>query len=142
MYTVKQVADILGVSVHTVRYYDDNGLIPGTKRNSANRRIFDDNELEWLFVSITLRNTGLSIAEIKRYISLYQQGNGTLEERYRIMLAQKEHVMRELADMKMRIDVLDKKIEHYGKLLNGEDDPWNHEFMQNLIMKGDKRNDT
>lgn len=39
MYTVKEVADILGVSVHTVRYYDDQGLIPGTKRDSYNQRI-------------------------------------------------------------------------------------------------------
>ncbi|MBD5556882.1 MAG: MerR family DNA-binding transcriptional regulator [Roseburia sp.] len=30
MYTVKEVAELLGVSVHTVRYYDDKGLIPGT----------------------------------------------------------------------------------------------------------------
>lgn len=39
MYTVKEVARLLGVSVHTVRYYDDRGLIPGTKRNSANQRL-------------------------------------------------------------------------------------------------------
>ena len=68
MYTVKEVADILGVSVHTVRYYDDQGLIPGTKRDSYNQRIFDDMELEWLFVSISLRDTGLPLKEIKRYI--------------------------------------------------------------------------
>ena len=61
MYTVKEVADILGVSVHTVRYYDDQGLIPGTKRDSYNQRIFDDMELEWLFVSISLRDTGLPL---------------------------------------------------------------------------------
>ena len=70
MYTVKQAAGILGISVHTVRYYDDKGLIPGTKRNSANQRMFDDDELEWLFVSVTLRKTGLSLAKIKRYITL------------------------------------------------------------------------
>ena len=72
MYTVKEVAEILGVSVHTVRYYDDQGLIPGTKRDSYNQRIFDDMELEWLFVSISLRDTGLPLKEIKdtlNYIS-------------------------------------------------------------------------
>lgn len=49
MYTVKAVAELLGVSVHTVRYYDDRGLIPGTKRNAANQRLFDDMEVEWFF---------------------------------------------------------------------------------------------
>lgn len=35
MYTVKELAELLGVFVHTVRYYDDKGMIPGTKRNAA-----------------------------------------------------------------------------------------------------------
>lgn len=38
MYTVKEVAEILGVSVHTVRYYDDQGWIPGTKRDYVFRQ--------------------------------------------------------------------------------------------------------
>lgn len=141
MYTVKQVADILGVSVHTVRYYNDKGLIPGTKRNSANQRMFDDNELEWLFVSITLRNTGLSLAEIKRYITLYQQGDDTLKERYQIMKTQRKRTLQEMEDMKLRLAVLDKKLEHYGKLLDGEEDTWSHEYMQNLIWKGKKKDE-
>ncbi|MDE5777720.1 MAG: MerR family transcriptional regulator [Lachnospiraceae bacterium] len=101
MYTVKEVAELLGVSVHTVRYYDDKGLIPGTKRNSANQRLFDDDEVEWLFVSLTLKNTGLSLKEVKRYIELYQQGNSTLLERYKIMTAQKEKTLAELEALKL-----------------------------------------
>lgn len=141
MYTVKQVAEILGISVHTVRYYDDKGLIPGTKRNSANQRVFDDEELEWLFVSVTLRNTGLSLAEIKRYITLYQQGDDTLPERYQIMQEQRARTIQEMEDLKLRLAVLDRKLEHYGKLLNGEADDWDHAYMQQLIWKGKKTND-
>lgn len=136
MYTVKEAAELLGVSVHTVRYYDDKGLIPGTKRNSANQRLFDDDEVEWLFVSLTLKDTGLSLKEVKRYIELYQQGDSTLPERYRIMTTQKEKTLAELEALKLRLAVLDRKIEHYGKLLEGEEDEWSHEYMQNLIRKG------
>lgn len=141
MYTIKEVADILGISVHTVRYYDDKGLIPGTKRNSANQRIFDENELEWLFISLTLRDTGLSLKEIKKYIDLYQQGDSTLKERYQIMVEQRKQTLTEMENLKLRLEVLDKKVEHYGKLLMGEDDTWDHAHMQNLIWKGRKKND-
>lgn len=141
MYTVKQAADILGVSVHTVRFYDDKGLIPGTKRNSANQRIFDDMELEWLFISLTLRNTGLSLAEVKHYIDLYQQGDDTLEERRQIMLEQRKRTLSEMEELKQRLEVLDRKIEHYSKLLDGEDDVWDHAYMQNLIWKGNKNHE-
>ena len=120
MYTVKEVADILGVSVHTVRYYDDQGLIPGTKRDSYNQRIFDDMELEWLFVSISLRDTGLPLKEIKRYIELYQQGDSTLQQRFEIMSKQREKTLEEIENLKLRIKVLDRKVDHYAKLLAGK----------------------
>lgn len=136
MYTVKEVAELLGVSVHTVRYYDDKGLIPGTKRNAANQRLFDDMEVEWLFVSLTLRNTGLSLKEVKHYIELYQQGDSTLPQRYKIMAVQKEKTLQEMEELKLRLAVLDKKIDHYGKLLHGEEDEWSHEYMQKLIHGG------
>lgn len=136
MYTVKEVAEMLGVSVHAVRYYDDKGLIPGTKRNAANQRLFDDMEVEWLFVSLTLKNTGLSLKDVKHYIELYQLGDSTLQERYKLMTEQKEKTLREMEDLKLRLAVLDRKIDHYGKLLEGEEDTWSHEYMQKLIREG------
>lgn len=99
MYTVKEVAELLGVSVHTVRYYDDRGLIPGTRRNSANQRLFDDMEVEWLFVSRTLKNTGLSLKDVKHYIELYGQGDSTLPERYELMQKQKEKTLQEMEEL-------------------------------------------
>lgn len=136
MYTVKEVAELLGVSVHTVRYYDDRGLIPGTRRNSANQRLFDDMEVEWLFVSLTLKDTGLSLKDVKHYIELYQQGDFTLPERYELMRKQKEKTLQEMKGLKLRLAVLDRKIDHYGKLLDGEEDTWSHEYMQKLIREG------
>lgn len=141
MYTVKQVASILGVSVHTVRYYDDRGLIPGSKRNQANQRVFDDLALEWLFVSLTLHRTGLPLEEVKRYISLYQQGESTLGERFQLMQAQRTKILQELNDLHLRLAVLDRKIEHYEALLQGQADPWDHTYLQNLIWKGRKQDD-
>ena len=135
MYTVKEVTELLGVSPHTVRYYDDKGLIPGTKRNAANQRLFDDNEVEWLFVSLTLRSTGLPIKEVKHYIELYEQGDSTLPRRLQIMTEQRERTLAEIKELKLRLEVLDK-IDHYSKLINGEQNEWSHEFMQALIRKG------
>jgi len=117
MHTVKAVAELLGVSVHTVRYYDDRGLIPGTKRNAANQRLFDDMEVEWLFLSLTLKNTGLSLKDVKHYIELYQQGDSTLQERYSLLREPKEKTLQEMENLKLRLAVLNRKIDHYRKLL-------------------------
>ena len=117
MHTVKAVAELLGVSAHTVRYYDDRGLIPVTKRNVANQRLFDDMEVGWLFLSLTLKNTGLSLKDLKHYIELYQQGDSTLQERYKLLREQKEKTHQEMENLKLRLAVLNRKIDHYRKLL-------------------------
>ena len=111
------MAELLDVSVHTVRYYDDRGLIPGTKRNAANQRLFDDMEVEWLFLSLTLKNTGLSLKDVKHYIELYQQGDSTLQERYSLLREPKEKTLQEMENLKLRLAVLNRKIDHYRKLL-------------------------
>lgn len=141
VYTVKEAADILGVSVHTVRYYDDHGLVPGTKRNCANRRLFSDDELEWLFVSVTLRSTGLSVKETRRYIELYQQGDATIPERCALMESQRKKTLAEIENLQYRLKLLERKAEYYRRLMAGEKDEWSHEFMRDLIWKGRKQND-
>lgn len=141
MYSVKEVAEILGVSVHTVRYYDDRDLIPGVIRDNTNRRQFNDDALEWIFVCVMLRKTGLSIKEIKRYVDLYQQGESTVNERYDLMLRQKNRILSELEELNLRLKLLDRKVDYYGKLVRGESATWNHDFMQNLILEVKHRND-
>ena len=135
MYSVKEAAEILGVSVHTVRYYDDSGLIPEVQRDKNNHRVFSDSSLEWLFICVTLRSTGLSVKEIKRYVDLYQQGDLTLKERYDLMRAQRDRVLLELEDLKRRLKLLDRKVEYYGGRLAGGEDFWDHDFIQDLIWR-------
>ena len=84
MYSVKEVAEIFNISVHKVRYYDDCGLIPDVIRDSSKKRIFSDESLEWFFICITLRNTGLSIKNIKNYVELYKIEGATHMDLYDI----------------------------------------------------------
>ena len=135
MRTVQEVAEIFGLSPHTVRFYDNEGLIPGTKRSDANQRLFDDEEIEWLFVSLSLRRSGLSVKEVKRYVELYQQGDGTIAERLEIMVARRKETLAEVEALENRLAMLDRKIEHYQRLLEGLEDAWSHDYMQKLIEK-------
>lgn len=52
------------------------------------------------------------------------------------MKKQKEKTLQEMEELKLRLAVLDRKIDHYGKLLEGEEDTWSHEYMQKLIQEG------
>ena len=48
---------------------------------------------------------------------------------------QKEKTLQEMEELRLRLTVLDRKIDHYGKLLAGEEDTWSHEYMQKLIQE-------
>lgn len=101
MYTVKEAAEALGVSPHTVRYYDDQGLVPGSARDEHGNRAFDDMAMEWLFVAVTLRKTGMPLAEVRRYEELYARSGGTVRERLRIMVGQRERLLAQMEGLRV-----------------------------------------
>ncbi|WP_294405826.1 MerR family transcriptional regulator [uncultured Clostridium sp.] len=118
MYTIKQISEITGISAYTIRFYDNKGLFPFLARDKNNVRLFSDNDLDWIHFVHCLRNTGMSIADIKKYIELSNQGPDTAQERYKMMVAQKEKAEKEAVEIQKRIELLNCKINHYKDLLN------------------------
>lgn len=116
-FTVKQVADMYGVSAHTIRYYDNEGLFPDITRGQNGERLFTREQLDWLDIVLCLRSTGLSIAGIRHYIALSERGDSTLEERYQIILEQKERAREELNEVKRKFEVLARKEAWYVSVL-------------------------
>ena len=117
MYTVKEVATMMNISPHTLRFYDNQGLFPHVKRGSNNVRLFSDYDLEWVGLIQCLRNTGMPLADVKKYIALVEEGNSTLNERYHIILEQKKKAEEELIFMKQRLTTLENKIHYYESVI-------------------------
>lgn len=118
MYTVKQVSELTGVSTHTIRYYDNEGLFPFVIRDINNNRLFSNEGLEWVNVIHCFRETGLSISDIKKYIELSNLGNETLEDRYQIILKTKLQAEQELIEVQKRIQLLTNKLKGYKTLID------------------------
>ncbi len=118
MYTVKEVAKILNLTEHTIRYYTNKELIPTLKRNTNNVRLFDEASINWIIFVKHLKDCGMSIKEIKEFVDLWTQGNSTIPTRYEIISEQKEKTKQELIDVKHRLDILEKKLQHYEKLMS------------------------
>jgi len=135
MYTVKQAAEMTGLSVHTVRFYDDNNLIQGIVRNSSNQRMFTDEAIEWLYICKVMRRAGLSLKEIKKYGELYSEGDRTIPQRMEIIRQRYENAERELESIKIRMKALETKLHHYENLLQGKPDVWTHDFVIDSIEK-------
>lgn len=125
-YTVKEVADIMKISVHTIRYYDNEGLIPFVSRTQSNIRMFSEYDLSWIRTVHCLRATNLSINDIKKYIDLCLKGNKTIPQRAKIIFNQEKNLKEHLKQLQEQMKVLQIKKKYYTDLLNNKSkDIWN-----------------
>ena len=118
MYTVKEVAALLNMTDHTVRYYTDQGLVPNVKRDNHNNRLFDEASVNWLLCVKHLRHCGMTIDDIKTYILLCQKGDSTVKERYEIMRRQRAVALAQLEEAKQRTEYIEEKVINYLNIMN------------------------
>jgi DNA-binding transcriptional MerR regulator len=118
MYTVKEIAQLLDMTEHTVRYYTDMGLVPTLKRDKNGNRLFDENSKNWLIGIKNLRGSGMSVQSVKDYVNLCLQGKSTLGIRYDIILEQKKQIEQQLKEMNERYQYLEQKAKWYDDIMN------------------------
>lgn len=121
MYTIKKVAELLEMTEYTIRFYSDKDLIPTLKRDKNNNRIFDESDLNWLIVIKYLRSTGMTIIDIKEYITLCMQGANTINQRHEIMLRQQKKAEETLKEAKRATDFINHKVKIYEDLMSNSE---------------------
>lgn len=109
------LASRTGRSVHTIRWYETQGLIPGVARDGTGRRVYTEQHVGWLLLMERLRATGMSIAEMRRYTRLVQQGRSTLAERNELLRAHRQRVLDTIAQWTESLALLDAKIAFYDR---------------------------
>ncbi|WP_462409894.1 MerR family transcriptional regulator [Neobacillus sp. Marseille-QA0830] len=119
MYTVKEVARLLDLTEHTVRFYTDKGLVPSVQRDKNNIRLFDEESMNWLIGVKYLKQCGMSVEDIKSYVDLCLEGRSTIQERYEIILKQKTIAQSQLEEAKRRAKYMEEKLHHYLDIMNG-----------------------
>ena len=97
-YTIKEVADMMNVTTATIRYWDLEGLLPNVNKVNG-RRIFEDKDFKWLRVLNCMKNIHMPIKKIKEYVDLAQKGDSTLNERYEIILEQKQTIKKQINEL-------------------------------------------
>lgn len=126
MYTIKEVADMMEISEHTLRFWAKSGFFPFVKRNHNNIRIFSDDDLGWVKIVKCLRSVGTENKAIKKYIDLCIIGDSTIPERYEIIKSTKENAVKQMKDLQKQLDLLDYKEEYYQNLIKHNlTDEWN-----------------
>lgn len=111
-YSIKQIADMMGVTTATIRYYDDEGLLPNIKRING-RRVFEDEDFKWLRVLNCMKKINMPIKKIKEYVELAKLGDSTLQQRYNLILEQKAVIKNQIDELNMCLQEFEFKEWYY-----------------------------
>ena len=111
--TVSEAAAKVGLSVHTLRWYEQEGLVEPVGRDTAGRRRYGEGELSWLELLTKLRSTGMPVRDMRRYAELARQGDHTVGQRLRLFVEHRERVLRRIADLQRDLEMVDYKIQIY-----------------------------
>ena len=117
MYSIQDVSNKTGLSTHTLRYYEKEGLISDVERSQGGFRQYTDEDLERLGLIRCLKNTGMSIQEIARFVQLTHEGDHTLEERVELLRAHRERVLERMAEMQKHLDKVTWKLNFFTEKL-------------------------
>jgi DNA-binding transcriptional MerR regulator len=116
-YTIGEIAETTGLSIHTLRYYEKEGIMPSVKRNNSGIRIYEKTDLEVLQFIRCLKETGMPVIDIKKFVNLLVQGDHTIEKRIDLLQKQKENVQSQVNQLMSYIQMLDEKVKLYKTIL-------------------------
>lgn len=110
---ISEVSEKFDIPQDTLRYYERIGLIPHVNRNKSGIRDFTEKDCNWVEFIKCMRNAGLPIEVLIEYVSLFQQGDETIEARKKLLIEQREQLEKKMEDMQKTLDRLDNKIARY-----------------------------
>lgn len=117
MYSISEIEKISGIRASTLRYYEQEGILPNIQRNASGRREYTEEVLEWLELVVALKDTGMSIEDIKAYTELILQGDVSLDARKSFLLAHKVKVECSVTQTQFHLDKINRKIALYDVLM-------------------------
>jgi DNA-binding transcriptional MerR regulator len=114
--TIAEVAERTGLTRHTLRYYERDGLMLDVGRADSGHRRYSESDLGWIELITKLRSTGMPIRDVRRYAEMVRAGDGNEEERLALLREHRERVRARLAELAAHLDAIEFKIGFYAGL--------------------------
>ena len=116
-YTIEQAAERMGLTKHTLRYYEREGLLPPVAKGVNGHRRYSEEDLGWLKFLQLLRATGMPIREMKDFMALTWAGNHTIPDRVEVLTRYRAELEKHMAEDREHLAFLNRKIDTYASML-------------------------
>ena len=120
MYSKKEACTLTNMTYENLKFYCNEGLVPNVKRDRRNYRVFDEHDIKWIQSLNCLKSCGMSIAEMKQYLALCMEGEGTIPERKVILAEKKETLLQSITELQKAVAYIDWKQRSYDDVLSGK----------------------
>ena len=115
-YSIGEAAAQTNTTVHTLRYYEDIGLLPPITRDSSGHRAYTEEDLGWVWWARMLRGSGMSIQMMQEYVALSRNGYDSIAARCAILDDHRQTLRDRIAELEGYLAVLDDKVAFYRGL--------------------------
>lgn len=120
MYSMKEACTLTNMTYENLKFYCNEGLVPNVKRDRRNYRVFNEHDIKWIQSLNCLKSCGMSIAEMKQYLALCMEGEGTIPERKVILAEKKETLLQSITELQKAVAYIDWKQRFYDDVLSGK----------------------
>lgn len=120
-YTIEEAAQRCGLTAHTLRYYEREGLLPPVAKADNGHRRYTDDDLGWVSMLRLLRATGMPIREMKDFMRLTWEGDHTIAARVEVLERVQTTLLDRMAADREHLRYLERKLDYYTGVLALED---------------------
>ncbi|MFG1964158.1 MerR family transcriptional regulator [Nonomuraea sp. NPDC049028] len=117
--SIGQVAERTGLSIHTLRFYEREGILHSpVRRGAGGNRVYSEQDIEWLTLCMVLRASDMPLAAIRRYTELVREGAGNEAERLALLRRHREYLITQMANLSECMDLINYKVGVYEDLID------------------------
>jgi DNA-binding transcriptional MerR regulator len=117
MLSIGQAAQRTRLSVHALRFYESEGLLANPVRRSGCRRVYSEDDVDWINLCVILRASGMPIPVIRGYTELVRQGAGNETDRLALLQDHRAVVIEQIAELTRCLDLISFKVGVYEDIL-------------------------
>ncbi|MBI4783947.1 MAG: MerR family transcriptional regulator [Oscillatoriophycideae cyanobacterium NC_groundwater_1537_Pr4_S-0.65um_50_18] len=118
--TIQQVAQLTGLSGHTLRYYERNGLLEPVDRAANGHRRYSEQDIARIRFLTRLRTTGMPIRQMQQFAQLYRENSQAFADRRAILEAHEQQVQAHIRELNRNLAIIQQKIQYYKDLEAGK----------------------
>ncbi len=115
--SIKEAAQKFGLAPSALRWYESEGLLDPVPKSESGHRMYGPKEYRRINFIVPLRNAGVPVEEIRRYVELFHEGEQTIPVRKQILIDRLTLLKEEAGKLNDVIRQLETMIDHYEDTL-------------------------